>query len=116
MGRGTGTTSLEINLIKKLTEMGEAFLHKIFLDLQNAYDALDRDRCIGIPEVYGMGSQAIWVFRTYWGRLTMVSKARGYRGPPFNSFHGVTQGKHLSPTLFNFVADVIMRHWVIVVT
>ena len=43
-GRGTGTAILEVKLIQEVTEMREAVLHGIFLDLQNAYDALDRYR------------------------------------------------------------------------
>ena len=27
-------------------------------------------------------------------------------------FRGVTQGEPLSPTIFNVVVDVVVRHWV----
>ena len=33
MGRGTGTTSLEDELLQELTGMTEAVLYKVFLDL-----------------------------------------------------------------------------------
>ena len=34
--------------------MREAVLYEIFLDLQNAYDVLDPERCIEIISVYAM--------------------------------------------------------------
>ena len=42
-GRGTGTTSLESKLPQQLKEIREAVLYEFFLDLQKAYDALDRE-------------------------------------------------------------------------
>ena len=39
---------LEANLPKKITPMREAVLENIFLYLQKAYDAMDRDRYLGI--------------------------------------------------------------------
>ena len=43
-GRGTGTAILEIKMLQEVTAMREAVLHGIFLDLHNAYYALDRSR------------------------------------------------------------------------
>ena len=43
-GRGTETAALEAKLIQQLTAIREAVLFKVFLDLQKAYIALDRDR------------------------------------------------------------------------
>ena len=47
-GCGTGTATLEAKLLQHLTATRKAVLFKVFLDLQKAYDALDRDRCLGI--------------------------------------------------------------------
>ena len=46
----------------------------------------------------------------------MVAKAGGYFGRPFKGYQGVTQGKPLSPTIFNVVVEAVIRHWVAVVT
>ena len=35
-GRGTGTTTLKIKLLQGVTEMSEAVLHRIFMDLHKA--------------------------------------------------------------------------------
>ena len=45
-GRGTGTATLEANLLQQLAAMREEVLYVIFLDLTKAYDALDRSRCL----------------------------------------------------------------------
>ena len=42
----------------------------------------------------------------------MVARAGGYYGAAFKGDRGVTQGDTLSPTIFNVVVDVVMRHWV----
>ena len=52
----------------------------VFLDLHNVYDALDRDRFLEILEGYVVGHHAFRILRTYYGRLHMVTRARGYYG------------------------------------
>ena len=42
----------------------------------------------------------------------MVARAGGYYGGDFKGARGVTQGDPLSPTLFNVLVDVVVRHWV----
>ena len=41
-GRGTGTATLEANMIQQLAAIREEFLDVIFLNLTKAYDALER--------------------------------------------------------------------------
>ena len=43
-----GTAALEAKLFQQLTSMKEAVFFEVFLDIQRAYDALDRDMCLGI--------------------------------------------------------------------
>ena len=83
----------------------------IFLDLTKAYDALDRSRCLGILEGYGVGPDARRLLQNYWRRLTMAERAGGYYGTAFKGARGVTQGDPLSPTIFNVVVDVVVRNW-----
>ena len=42
----------------------------------------------------------------------MVARAGGYYREGFKRFQGVTQGDPISPTIFNVVVDVVVRHWV----
>ena len=82
---------LEANLLQQLAAMRVTVLHKIFLGLQKAYNALDRDSCPKILVRYDVGSRAIWLLRTYWDGIKMVVKAGGYYSPPFKGYCGVTQ-------------------------
>ena len=84
----------------------------IFLDLQKAYEDLDRSRFLEILEGYGVGPQSCQLLQIYWGRLAMVAMAGGYYGEAFKGDLGVTQGDPLSPTIFNAVVDAVVRHWV----
>ena len=43
-GRGTGTATLEANLLQQLAALREKVLYVIFLDLHKSYNALDRSR------------------------------------------------------------------------
>ena len=89
------------------------FLYEIILDLHKTCNDLDRERCLEILAGYGVDPQVIRILQTYWGRLHMVVKSGGYRGHPFNVFHGVIQGNPLFPTIFNVAVDTVMRHWVV---
>ena len=111
-GCGTGTATLEANLLQQLAVLREEVLYVIFLDLHKAYDALDRSSCLEILEGNGVGPRARGLIQTYWRRLTMVARAGGYYGTAFWGDIGVTQGDPLSPTIFNVVVDAVVRHWV----
>ena len=54
-GRGTGTATLEANLLQQLAAMREKVLYVIFLDLTKAYDALDRSKSMEILKGNGVG-------------------------------------------------------------
>ena len=44
----------------------------------------------------------------------MVAKYGGYHVSPFKEFHRVTQFDPLFTTIFNFIVDDVIRHWVTV--
>ena len=81
--RGTGTATLEANLLQQLAAMRKEVLYVIFLDLTKSYDALDISRCLEILEGYGVGPNSRRLLTTYWRRLTMVARAAGYYGTAF---------------------------------
>ena len=41
----------------------------------------------------------------------MVARAVGYYDSELQGFRGVTQGNPLSPTIFNMVVYMVVRHW-----
>ena len=86
----------------------------IFLELQKAYDALYRSRCIEILEGYGVGPRSCQLLHTYWRQMTMVTRAGGYYGEALKLNCGVTQVDPLSPIIFNVVVHTVVRHWVLV--
>ena len=110
-GRGTGTATLEVKLIQKLTVMRETVLHVILINLSKAYDALDREQCLDILVGYGVGPRTIRILQIYWERLHMEENAGGNYGTAFQRHCRVTKGVPLSPTIFNVVVDAVIRHW-----
>ena len=115
-GRGTGTATLEAKLLQQLTYMKEAVLFNVLLGLQKEHDALDWYIKLEILVDYGVSPRMIRLLQTYWERLTMVARAGGYFGRPFKGHQCVTHGDPLSPTIFNVVADAVIRHWLMLVT
>ena len=110
-----GTASLEVKLIQHLADTREEVLYEIFLDLHKAYNAMDRNRCLEIPEGHVIGPGPLQLLRQYWAHLTMVAWTSSYYGSPFKGRRGVTQGDPLSPTLSNVMVDEVVRHWLAIV-
>ena len=50
-------------LLQQLAAMMEEFLYALFMNLHKAYEALERDRCLEIPEGYGVVTQACHILR-----------------------------------------------------
>ena len=73
-GCGTGTATLEANLLQQLAAMREEVLYVIFLDLTKSYDALDRSRTLEILKGYGEGERVRRILTVYWERMTMSSE------------------------------------------
>ena len=103
-------------MLHQSVALWEEVLYVIFVELQKAYDALDRSRCLDILESYGVGPRACQILHTYWRQLTMVARVCGYYGAVFKVDCGVTQGDRLSPTIFNVVVDAFVRLWVTVMS
>ena len=80
------------------------------MELHKEYEALDRERCLEILEVYGVGPQDRCILQVYWYRLRLVARTGGYYGMSFQGFRGVMQGDPLYPTIFNVVVDAVVRN------
>ena len=80
-GCGTGNATSKAKLIQHLTDMKEAVLYKIILDLNKAYGALDWYRCLEILAEYGVGPKALRLLHTYWCWLAIVTRGGGYYAP-----------------------------------
>ena len=84
--------------------------------LHKAIDALDRDICLEILEAYEVVLWNLLLLRTYWDRLTMVYLAVGYNGTAFNGFWSMAQGGLMPLTILNMMVDLMVGHWVSLVT
>ena len=62
--RGTGTTTLEANIIQNITAMREAVLYKVFMDPRKAYDDLDQKRTLDLLAAYGVGPRKVRLLQT----------------------------------------------------
>ena len=89
--RGTGITSLDVNLLQKLTVMREKVLYEVFLILQKIYYTLYWECCMVILVGYVIRPRTERVFTLYWDRLLMVSREGQYYGTPFQGSRGVDQ-------------------------
>ena len=52
----------------------------------------------------------------YWYHLSIVDRVGRYYGTPLKVHRRVTQVDHLPLTIFNMVVDVVIYHWVTLVT
>ena len=91
--------------------MVQKTLHFIFLDLQKAYDTVDRERLLEILEGYGVCPNALGLLTFYWNSQRCVAKSGKYHGETFVPYRGATQGGVVSPTLFNILVDAVVRKW-----
>ena len=62
----TGNTPLKAKIIQHLTKVRKEVLYEIFLDIKNAYDTLDQERCLEILVTYGVGPRTEWHLQQYW--------------------------------------------------
>jgi Reverse transcriptase (RNA-dependent DNA polymerase) len=108
-GRGTGTAIIRAKLLMQLAQRQTKPIYMLFLDLKKAYDTLDRSRTLEILKGYGVGPTIRGILEQVWDADTMVPKQAGFYGKAFRACRGVRQGDIVSPTIFNIVADAVIR-------
>ena len=108
-GRWTGTAALEANMAQHLAGLAHKPLFHLFLDVWNAYDSLDRERCLELLRGYGMGPNLARLLENYWRRHRIFPKVGKYLGAAFGTWIRVTQLYPFSPIIFNVVVDAVVR-------
>jgi hypothetical protein len=104
----TSTAIFEAKLFQQLATVEQVPLYEVFIDLQKAYNALDRGRALEIMELYGVGGKALRLIRQFWDQMLVVARQAGFFGVLFLATRGLMQGDMQSPTIFNIVTDAIV--------
>ena len=107
--RVTGMSTLEAKLAQQLAGLAHETMFQVFLDVQKAYDYLDRGQCMEILRGYGMGKKMARLIANNWDNLMFVPKVKRFLGMPFGTGRGVTQGDPTTPMIFNIVVDAVVR-------
>ena len=83
-------------------------LFQVLLDVQKAYNSLDRGWCMEILMGYGMVQNTARLISHHWENLIFVPKTSRFLGVTFVTGIIVTQGDPASPMVFNIVVDVVV--------
>ena len=105
-GRGTRDQIANIHWIIEKTN-----IYFCFIDYANAFDCVDHNKLWKILKEMGIPDQLICFLRNlYVGQEATVRTGHGTTDW-FQIGKGVRQGYILSPCLFNFYAEYIMKRW-----
>ena len=106
--RGAGTAALEAKLAQQLSRIANEPLFQVLLDVQKAYDSLDRERCLKLLRGYGLGLNLSRLLKSYWKRQRIVPKVGKCLGTEFGKGRGVTQGNPAYSMILNIVVDAVV--------
>ena len=81
----------------------------VFLDFKGAFDSVDRSVLLNILAQQGMPQKFVNIIRSLYSHTSGRVRVYGELSKSFPTKSGVRQGCPLSPFLFNFVIDEIMR-------
>ena len=108
-GSGMGMATLEANLDHQLAGIFHETLFQVFIDVQKAYDLLDRGICLDILRWYGLGTNMARLLAHYWEKQRIVPMEGKFLGRPFRTGQGVTRGDPASSMVFNIVVDTVVQ-------
>jgi len=110
-GRSTCTAIIEAKLHMQLAMRKCEPFFQVFLDIEKAYDSVDRACIMKILEGYGVGPNLRHFIQWFWDYEDLIPKIGGYFGKHLHAERGVCQGDTDSPTIFDIVLDCILREW-----
>ena len=109
-GRGTRDQIANINWIIKKTREFQKSIYFYFMDYAKAFDCVDHNKLWKILKEIGIPDHLICLLRNlYAGQEATVRTGHGTTDW-FQIGKGIHQGRILSPCLFNFYAEYIMRN------
>jgi hypothetical protein len=109
--RYTVTATIEAKLLMHNACAQRKALYQIFIDLEKAYDTLDRGRTLEVLKGYGTGPRVLRFLETFWDNQDVVARQGGYHSKAFKAERRVTQEDIPSPMIFNIVVDCVIWAW-----
>ena len=85
-------------------------LFLVFLELCKAYNTVDSGRLLTTMESYDAGPCMFRLLEVFWDQKEVITRQNGYHGPHFKATQENTQGRIISPTLFNLIFDNVVRN------
>ena len=80
-GWGTGTATLETNLVQQLAGICHARLFWVLLDVHKVYDLIYQKIFMEVLKGYGIGTKIMRLIQQFWGNQEIVPKAGRFYGP-----------------------------------
>ena len=84
-------------------------IYDAFMDLEKAYDRVDREGLWEVLRIYGVGGQLLNGMKAFYERVSACVKVDGETRESFEIKIGVRQGCVMSPWLFNIYMDGVVR-------
>ena len=84
-------------------------LYAAFMDLEKAYDRVDREGLWEVLRIYGVGGQLLNGMKAFYERASACVKVDGETGESFEIKVGVRQGCVMSLWLLNIYTDDVVR-------
>lgn len=110
--RAGRSTLDQVFILRTVMERSREFnqpLHICFIDLQKAYDSVDRQTLWRISRAYGISDKMIRMIRLLYEDTRAKVRIDGDLSTDIQMKTGVKQGCLLSPILFNIYIDFVMR-------
>ncbi|CAF3565234.1 unnamed protein product [Rotaria sp. Silwood1] len=110
--RSGRSTIDQIFILKMVMERSREFnqpLHICFIDLQKAYDSVNREALWRICRAYGLSDKMIKMIKLLYEDTRAEVRIDGDFSTSIQMKTGVKQGCLLSPILFNIYIDFVMR-------
>ena len=98
--------------LRNIIEQSQEFntkLYAVFIDFERAFDSLDRNLMWKILETYGIPNKFIKIIKSLYKGYAVHIEHNGKLSEPVEINTGVRQGCILSPTIFLFILDWIMK-------
>ena len=93
-------------MAQELASIDQKTLLLVLLDLCKAYNNIYRESLMMTLEVYSAVSLMFRLLTVFWDQKQVINRQNGYPSPHFKVSLETTQGRLISPTLFNYLSTI----------